>query len=175
LGSFITGANGRMVGFNRMGEQVVFATSIGGQYGYPTGIADQQFVQNVTFPIQGSVCKAPTCPYPASVKATFPAGIVPATATAMIVDLVVSGSAAGTTLYLLDPQINGVSGVLFDSFSATIVQNLTTMTNGERIVAPIAQKTPTLNFGAWSQPSVSLAVVYQGYVEPTHHLTFVHP
>jgi hypothetical protein len=187
LGSFITGANGRMVGFNRMGEQVVFATKISGATpypSYPAEIADQQFVQNVTFPSPPHGCIGANCGYPHNVQATFPGGVVPATATALIADILPpSGTTASSELYLLDPLANAISGVwdssnIIMTCTATIVQPLTSLTGLERVIAPIAQKAPTLNFGACAIPSwgtQGLTVVYQGYVEPTHHLTFVRP
>jgi hypothetical protein len=184
LGSFITGANGRMVGFNRTGEQVFLDVSF-----TSFGVTDQQFSQSITFPVQPANCggsNQPACGYPAIERANFP-GIVPATATALIVDLIVSpqsvfGPSSNQPIYLLDPQLVPTINAKNCSVSNVVQTLYLTNVPSTRVVAPIAQTIPTLNFGvcyyvnaAGLNTSGSFTVIYQGYVEPTHHLTFVHP
>lgn len=195
LGSFITGANGRMVGFNRTGEQVFLAMTIAGATNYPANIVDQQFVATPTFPAapKGELPPNGIAPYPVDVKATFPAGIVPATATALIVNMLLSNSQlsngqTGQILYILDPQLTGMNltvpmtdsspGATCSATILTMLPSTTTIaptTTSTTIVVPIAQRNPVVNIGACWPPIGTLNVIYQGYVEPVHHLAYVHP
>jgi hypothetical protein len=180
LGSFITLGNARIVGFSRIGEQVLLALPLGANGYYPSNIADPDFVKSVTPPPQANGRSTP----PVNLPATFSSGIVPTTATALIADVSAPGSPEpGTSagyIFLLNPQNYSISYTYPTSgtgCTASIVQPLLLSTTLQRVIAPIAQGTPTLNFG-WcggNPVGVSLTVVYQGYVEPTHHLTFVHP
>jgi hypothetical protein len=180
LDSFITYANGgRLVGFNRTGDRVLFA----------------EYYASSLYPWQQSLGFNVSDTYPDRKQLIFPSTQIPLTATSLILDIQTSGSSNPNTgpfgnsggnsegpVLLLDPQFNGIY-MQGGNCLASVISIFDQIPNGPSyftyvsVNVPISQASSVINLGVCSQPSGNLDVTarYAGYIEPVHALTYLHP